>query len=76
MVDPDDDTPDAPDPRDYDVEYYARQLRETYAARLARAFTPPDFASLFADPEQLLLMPPSFDTVRTVLTPRGTAPSL
>ncbi|HEX6049005.1 MAG TPA: ribonuclease H-like domain-containing protein [Gemmatimonadaceae bacterium] len=70
VVDPDDDADEAGDPRDYDVEYYARQLRETYAARLARAFTPADFAAVFADPEQLLLMPPSFDRVRTVLTPR------
>src|SRR5450755_1053835 len=28
-----------PDPRDYDVEYYLRLLRETYAARLARGLT-------------------------------------
>ncbi len=29
------------DRRDYDVDYYARLLRETFAVRLARAFTPP-----------------------------------
>jgi DNA polymerase I len=28
------------DPRDYDVEHYVRVLRETYAARLERAFAP------------------------------------
>ena len=27
------------DPRDYDVEWYVRLLRETYAARMIRAFT-------------------------------------
>ena len=29
--------------RDYDVDHYARVLRETFAARLARAFTPADY---------------------------------
>ena len=31
------------DRRDYDVDHYARVLRETFAARLARAFTPADY---------------------------------
>ena len=31
------------DRRDYDVDHYARLLRETFAARLARAFTPEDY---------------------------------
>ena len=31
------------DARDYDVEHYARLLRETFAARLVRAFTPADY---------------------------------
>src|SRR6185369_16547821 len=38
--------------RDYDVDYYVRLLRETYAARFARAFKGEDFAAVFADPEQ------------------------
>ena len=38
--------------RDYDVEHYVRLLRDTFAARLARAFTPDDFAAVFADPDQ------------------------
>jgi DNA polymerase elongation subunit (family B) len=42
----------APDPRDYDVEHYVRLLRETYAARLARAFTADECATLFEDPNQ------------------------
>jgi DNA polymerase elongation subunit (family B) len=56
------------DPRDYDVEYYVRLLRETYAARLARALTAEDFAAVFAPPEQPALFPPRLDEVRTVLT--------
>ena len=35
-------TAGATDPRDYDVEHYVRVLRENFAARLARAFTPED----------------------------------
>jgi DNA polymerase elongation subunit (family B) len=56
------------DPRDYDVEYYVRQLRETFAARLARALRPADFDALFSDPDQLSLLPPRFDTMRPILT--------
>lgn len=56
------------DPRDYDVEHYARVLRDTYAARLARALTPGDFAAVFADPEQLPLFPPATVGMRPVLT--------
>ncbi len=56
------------DCRDYDVEYYARLLRETFAARLARAFTPTDFAIMFADPGQLSLFAPDIASIRTVLT--------
>jgi DNA polymerase, archaea type len=40
------------DPRDYDVGYYLRLLRETFAARLVRALNPNDFAAVIADPEQ------------------------
>jgi hypothetical protein len=55
------------DPRDYDVEHYVRVLRENFASRLARAFTPEDFDALFADPEQPSLFEPSFQSMRTVL---------
>jgi DNA polymerase elongation subunit (family B) len=40
------------DRRDYDVDHYARVLRDTFASRLERAFTPEDFTELFRDPEQ------------------------
>jgi DNA polymerase, archaea type len=56
------------DRRDYDVDYYARLLRETFANRLARAFTPADYETVFADPDQMSLFAPSLTTIRTVLT--------
>jgi len=58
-----------PDPRDYDVAHYLRVLRDTYAARLERAFAPADFATVFADPEQPSLWSGALTGVRTVLTP-------
>jgi DNA polymerase elongation subunit (family B) len=68
----DDDDGDAPalssDPRDYDVEHYVRQLTETYATRLVRAFRPEDYAAVFAPPEQLLLFPVALADVKPILT--------
>ena len=61
----------AADPRDYDVEHYVRLLRDTYASRLARAFTPEDFAAVFADPTQMELFAPALTNIRPVLTPRA-----
>ena len=58
------------DPRDYDVDHYARVLRDTYAARLARALAPADFAAVFADPDQLSLFAPSTASMRPVLKTR------
>ena len=55
-------------PRDYDVEHYSRLLRDTFAARLARAFSPGDLTIVFADPDQFSLFTPDIDSVRTVLT--------
>ena len=66
--DEDDDDRAAGEPRDYDVEYYVELLRETFAARLARALTSEDFASAFADPEQLTLFPASLAQGRPILT--------
>jgi DNA polymerase, archaea type len=57
-----------PDPRDYDVTYYMRLLRETFAARLVRAFTPDDYATIFADTGQLPLFAPSFSSIRSILS--------
>jgi DNA polymerase I len=64
----DDEAAGRADPRDYDVDHYARVLRDTYAARLARALAPSDFAAVFADPDQLSLFAPSTAAMRPVLT--------
>jgi hypothetical protein len=53
---------------DYDVDYYLRLLRETFAARLARALTPEHYAAVFADPTQLSLFAPSLAGARPILT--------
>jgi len=58
----------APDPRDYDVEHYVRVLKDNYASRLARAFSPEDFAAVFADPVQMELFAPALANIRPVLT--------
>jgi hypothetical protein len=57
------------DPRDYDADYYARMVRETFAARMVRALTPGDFAAVFADPGQPSLFAPSLTQIRPILTP-------
>ncbi|HET7543705.1 MAG TPA: DNA polymerase domain-containing protein [Polyangiaceae bacterium] len=56
------------DPRDYDVDYYLRLLRDTYAARLARGLSPDDFAAICAAPEQPSLFERSLAEARPVLT--------
>jgi DNA polymerase elongation subunit (family B) len=53
--------------RDYDVDHYARQLRQTFASRLACAFSPADYEAVFADPDQMSLFMPAVTTIRTVL---------
>jgi DNA polymerase elongation subunit (family B) len=62
--------PAGADPRDYDVEHYARVLRDSFAVRLARALAPADFAALFADPDQLSLFAPPPAAMRAVLDVR------
>ncbi|WP_349263091.1 3'-5' exonuclease [Longimicrobium sp.] len=58
------------DPRDYDVDHYARLLRDTFAVRLARALSPGDFAEVFAAADQLSLFAPSTASMHTVLDTR------
>ncbi|KFE66165.1 ribonuclease H-like domain-containing protein [Hyalangium minutum] len=65
---PSSEDPEPNDPRDYDVDYYVRLLRDTFAARLVRALTPEDFSAVFADPQQLTLFAPSLAHSRPVLT--------
>jgi DNA polymerase elongation subunit (family B) len=64
----------ASDPRDYDVEHYVRVLRDTFASRLERSFTEPDFAALVADPGQPPLFATSFAAIQPVLTPTSAVP--
>ena len=60
--------PERDDPRDYDVDYYLRLLRDTFASRFTRALTSDDFAAVFADASQLSLFAPSLASVKTILT--------
>jgi len=55
------------DVRDYDVEYYVRHLRRTFASRFACAFTPADYDAVFADPDQMTLFMPALTAINTVL---------
>ncbi|MEZ4363528.1 MAG: ribonuclease H-like domain-containing protein [Kofleriaceae bacterium] len=59
----------AEDPRDYDIEYYERLLRTTFASRLAAGLRPEDFAEIFTDPDQLTLFSPALGELRPILTP-------
>ena len=68
LLDGREDDDDARDPRDYDADYYVRLLRETFAARLARALAPEDFIAVVADPEQPSLFPPPLHLARPILT--------
>jgi DNA polymerase elongation subunit (family B) len=54
--------------RDYDVDHYARVLRDNFAARLERAFSAEDYAALFGDTDQLSLFSPPIEWIRTVLS--------
>ncbi len=56
------------DARDYDVAYYVRLLRKSFAARLVTAFTPSDFDTVFADAQQLVLFAPAIGEMRTLLS--------
>jgi DNA polymerase I len=56
------------DRRDYDVHHYARLLHDTFAWRMAHAFTPEDCDAVFADPQQMSLFARPVESIRTVLT--------
>jgi len=55
------------DPRDYDSDHYERVLRDSFASRLARAFTPDDHAAVFADPDQLEMFAKPLSAITPVL---------
>jgi hypothetical protein len=61
------------DNRDYDIDHYAHQLRQTFASRLACAFSPADYEAVFADPDQMSLFLPAVTTIRTVLETKSEA---
>jgi DNA polymerase I len=56
------------DMKDYDVDHYSRVLHDTFAARLARAFTPGDFSAVFGSPDQLSLFAPPMESIHPILT--------
>jgi DNA polymerase I len=56
------------DARDYDVEHYVRVLRDSYAERLARAFSAEGFRALLDDPDR----PSLFARVEALAQPRLT----
>jgi DNA polymerase elongation subunit (family B) len=60
------------DPRDYAIEYYERLLRTSYAERLARAFTPQDFETVFANPDQFSLFARRLEAISPILTELST----
>ncbi len=55
------------DARDYDVDHYARLLRDTFASRLARAFDADGWSIVFADPEQPSLFEGDVRSVSAIL---------
>jgi len=68
VVDVDEEGDPATDPRDYDVEHYVCVLRQNFATRLARAFTPADYDAVFGDPDQASMFQPPIDSIKPVLT--------
>jgi DNA polymerase elongation subunit (family B) len=64
------------DRHDYDSAHYLRLLRETYAARLARAFAAADYAALFAIDDQPTLFDAPIEAIQSVLTPLVDAETL
>ncbi len=70
------DDDDASDPRDYDTAHYVRALRETYATRLARAFSAEGFRALFEDPDQPSLFARLDEVARPRLTVMHEAPRI
>jgi DNA polymerase, archaea type len=66
--DDDDQAREGADPGDYDVGHYERVLLEIFASRFIRAFTPDDYAAVFADPDQPSLFTRPLSSVVPVLT--------
>jgi DNA polymerase I len=56
------------DPRDYDVEHYARQLQTSFASRLARGLEPEDYEAILADPDRPSLFQRPLAASRPILS--------
>jgi DNA polymerase elongation subunit (family B) len=56
------------DLRDYDVEHYVRQLRVSFASRLARGLATEDFEAIVADPDRPTLFERSLRTAQPILS--------
>lgn len=56
------------DPRDYDVEHYARQLQTSFASRLARGLAPEDLEAIVADPDRPALFQRRLADSRPILS--------
>lgn len=56
------------DPRDYDVEHYARQLQTSFASRLARGLEPEDYEAIVADPDRPSLFQRPLAASRPILS--------
>ncbi|MEP6781900.1 MAG: 3'-5' exonuclease [Gemmatimonadaceae bacterium] len=61
------------DNHDYDAEYYVRLLRDSFAARLATAYTTEDFETLFSDPRQPSLFSANIGRIQPILTQLSSA---
>ena len=64
------------DARDYDIAYYVKLLRTSFAERLVTAFTPSDFDTVFADAQQLSLFGSAITDIRTLLRTSDTSRNL
>jgi DNA polymerase elongation subunit (family B) len=56
------------DARDYDAEYYVRQLGSAFASRLARGVTAEDFEAIVADPDRPSLFARTLSGARPILS--------
>lgn len=56
------------DPRDYDVEHYARQLQTSFASRLARGLAPEDLEAIVEDPDRPALFQRQLEDSRPILS--------
>jgi DNA polymerase elongation subunit (family B) len=56
------------DARDYDAEYYVRQLGSAFASRLARGVTAEDFEAIVADPDRPSLFARTLSEAKPILS--------